>query len=123
MGTRRRIGGRVDDALPGRGLGGPALHKTESAYRPWIIVSGSDHPFSHTECIVVAMTTQQHPDGIPVPDDAWIRGGSDKDAYISPWYTATMKHRDFDRQQGELEQQLVAEAVDDLHRYTTPTNN
>ena len=53
------------------------------------------------------MTTQDHPDGIAVPEEALIRGGSDKDAYISPWYVTTIKQRDIDNQQGELEDSFV----------------
>lgn len=64
---------------------GPASHKSNPAYRPWLIVSDDSHPFSTVECIVVAMTTRERPEAIPVPDDAWVRGGSKKDAYISPW--------------------------------------
>jgi hypothetical protein len=64
------------------------------------------------------MTTQQHTDGIEVPDTAWVRGGSNKRSYISPWYVATIKYSDFDRQQGTLDADTVADAVEDLHRYT-----
>ncbi|SDQ32299.1 type II toxin-antitoxin system PemK/MazF family toxin [Natronobacterium texcoconense] len=98
---------------------GPAPHKSDGAYRPWLVVSDSSHPFSADECIVVAMTTQNHPDGIPVPDEAWTRGGSNKEAYVSPWYVTTIKHRDLDNQQGELADALVAEAIEALHGYTS----
>ncbi|OLZ40891.1 hypothetical protein A6E15_07750 [Natrinema saccharevitans] len=101
---------------------GPAPHKSAPAYRSWLLVSGRSHPFADEECIAVGMTTQYHPSGVPVPDDAWIRGGSDKDAYVSPWYVTTIKHRDLDSQQGELSDALVAEAVDELHRYTALTD-
>lgn len=97
---------------------GPAPHKSGPSYRPWVIVSGSEHPFSHTECIGLAMTTQRHSGGIEVPDSAWTRGGSKKDSYISPWYVATLKHGDLDRQQGRVTRQVVAEAVTELHAYT-----
>ncbi|MFC7076093.1 type II toxin-antitoxin system PemK/MazF family toxin [Haloarcula halophila] len=97
---------------------GPAPHKSGPSYRPWVIVSDDGHPFSHTECIALAMTTQQHAGGIPVPDDAWIQGGAQTDSYISPWYTTTIKHRDLDNQQGTISLSLVTEAVDELHRYT-----
>jgi len=97
---------------------GPAPHKTDPAYRPWLIVSDSSHPFADVESIVVGMTTQHHPDGIAVPDDAWIEGGSRKRAYISPWYVTTIKGRDLDDQQGTLAQPLVAEATEALHKHT-----
>ena len=64
---------------------GPAPHKSDPAYRPWLIVSGEEHPFADVECIVVGMTTTNHANSVAVPDTAWVRGGSDKDAYISPW--------------------------------------
>ncbi len=76
---------------------GPAPNKSSPSYRPWLIVSGSDHPFSHTECIALAMTTQRHAGGIVVPDGRWVSGGSNRESYVSPWYVTTIKHRDLDR--------------------------
>ncbi len=92
---------------------GPAPHKSDAAYRPWLVVSDASHPFAAEECMV-GMTTQNHPDGIAVPDEAWIRGGSNEDAYVSPWYVTTIKHRDLDNQQGKL-----ADALEALHDYTS----
>ena len=69
------------------------------------------------------MTTQQHAAGIDVPDSAWIRGGANKDPYISPWYVATVKYADLDRQQGELAADLVSDAVAELHRYTPSSSS
>lgn len=97
---------------------GPAPHKSGPAYRPWLVVSDDSHPFADVECIGVGMTTRDHPDGIAVPDEAWVRGGSKTDAYISPWYATTIKQRDLDSQQGELSNDIVADAVDALHGYT-----
>lgn len=97
---------------------GPAPHKAGPAYRPWVIVSDSSHPFADTECIAIALTTQQHPEGISVPDRAWIRGGSEVTAYLSPWYVATIKHADFDRHQGALAPDVVDAAIEAMHRYT-----
>jgi len=96
---------------------GPAPHKSGPAYRPWLIVSDASHPFSDTECIGLGMTTQKHDGAIPVTDDAWVRGGSDLDSFVSPWYVATLKYADFDRQQGTLAAEVVTEAVAELHRY------
>lgn len=97
---------------------GPAPHKSGPSYRPWMIISDASHPFSRTECIVLALTTQPHAAGIKVPDTAWVRGGSNKDSYISPWYVTTIKYRDFDRQQGTLAQRIVTTTVETLHGYT-----
>ena len=83
-----------------------------------MIVSDDSHPFSETECIAVAMTTQEHAEGMLVPDDAWTRGGSDEPASVSPWYVTAIKQRDFHRQQGTLSESLLADVVSELHRYT-----
>lgn len=97
---------------------GPATHKRGPAYRPWVVVSDSDHPFSDHESIAVAMTTQQHAEGLEVPETAWVQGGSETQSYVSPWYVATIKHRDFDRQQGTLSEAVLADSIEALHRYT-----
>lgn len=102
---------------------GPAPHKSDPAYRPWLIVNDGSHPFADTECIVVGLTTQRHAEGIPIPEDAWIQGGSQTEAYISPWYVTTIKQRDFDNQQGELGESIVRESIDRLHEYTTFIDN
>jgi mRNA-degrading endonuclease toxin of MazEF toxin-antitoxin module len=96
---------------------GPAPYKSSPAYRPWLVVSDTSHPFSDEESIVVAMTTQNHPDGIAVPNEAWVQGGSEKEAYVSPWYVTTIKQRDLDNQQGKLTDSLVADVVETLHGY------
>ena len=106
-------------AMQGEVWWGPAAHKSDSAYRPWLVVSDTSHPFSTDECIVVGMTTQDHPDGIAVPDEAWTRGGSNEDAYVSPWYVTTIKHRDLDNQQRKLADALVTDAIEALHGYTS----
>jgi mRNA-degrading endonuclease toxin of MazEF toxin-antitoxin module len=96
---------------------GPAPHKNTPAYRPWLVLSTDDHPFAGEECICAAMTTQDHDEGIAVPDDAWVAGGSEERAYVSPWYVATVKHAAFDRQQGTLAESLVGRAAAALHGY------
>jgi mRNA-degrading endonuclease toxin of MazEF toxin-antitoxin module len=96
---------------------GPAPHKSSPAYRPWLVISDDSHPFADTESIVLGLLTQRHADSVPVAD-RWNSGGSEKDAYVSPWYVTTIKQRDFDRKQGSLEPQLVSEAVSELHALT-----
>lgn len=98
---------------------GPAPQKRTPSYRPWLIVSDRSHPFSHTGCICLGLTTTQHADGLEVTPGEWERGGAEKTSYISPWYVATIKQRDFDRQQGELPERIVTAAVDSLHLYTS----
>lgn len=96
---------------------GPAPHKASPAYRPWLVVSTDQHPFADEECIAVGLTTTAHEEGIAIPDAAWTRGGSQKQAYVSPWYVTTIKHRTFDRHQGTVDSAFVEEVVAALHEY------
>jgi len=97
---------------------GPAPHKSGPSYRPWLLVNDSSIPFAHEESVALGMTTSAHDACIRVSDDAWIRGGSREQSFVSPWYVTTLKHRDLDRRQGRLDASLVSAAVEALHRYT-----
>lgn len=66
------------------------------------------------------MTTRRHDAGIAVPASAWRRGGSSRETFVSPWYVATLKHRDLDRGQGTLDVRPLTEVLAALHRYTPP---
>lgn len=102
---------------------GPALHKSAGTYRPWLVVNTASHPFDSEEAIVLAMTTSKRSEAIPVPADAWVTGGSDRNAFVSPWYPTTIKHRDFDDKQGALSASLVDRAVERLHQYLDPVSD
>lgn len=97
---------------------GPAPHKSGPSYRPWVLVSDSSIPFAAEESIALGITTREREPGIRVPEDAWVRGGSREQSYVSPWYVTTLKHRDLDRRQGRLDASLVSTAVESLHDYT-----
>lgn len=86
---------------------GPTLDESAGTYRPWLIVSTGVHPFDSEEAIVLATTTQRRPEAIPAPEEAWIAGGSDTDAFVSPWDPTTMTYRDFDNTQGTISNSLV----------------
>lgn len=96
---------------------GPAPHKDTPSYRPWVILNTDDHPFADVESIAAALTTRRHPEGIEVPDPAWIEGGSDARSYVSPWYVATFKHASFDREQGRLAERFVGQVAGQVHVY------
>ncbi|GAB3688527.1 hypothetical protein GCM10028857_22770 [Salinarchaeum chitinilyticum] len=82
-----------------------------------MIVSDGTTPFADVEAVALAMTTQDHDAGIPVPETAWIRGGSRTDAFVSPWYVTTIKYRDLDDRQGTLDGDIVTSAVERLHEF------
>ena len=108
--------------MPGRGevWWGPAPFKS-SAARPWLVVSDERHPFSHAECLALALTTREYAEGITVPDEAWTEGGADVQSYVSPWFVTTIKLRELEDQQGTLAPELVTRAVEALHGYAPAT--
>jgi mRNA-degrading endonuclease toxin of MazEF toxin-antitoxin module len=82
-----------------------------------LILNTPDHPFAETECVAVALTTQQHTESVRVPDEAWTVGGSRKQSYVSPWYVTTIKLHTLDRRQGQLSAELVGAVIERLHEY------
>lgn len=69
---------------------GPAPFKSTASYRPWLVVSDDSHPFASEECIALAMSTRRHHGSIAVAQADWVDGGSDVDAFVSPWYVTTL---------------------------------
>jgi hypothetical protein len=84
-----------------------------------VVFSDGSHPFAQAECLCLGMTTQRHSEGIEVATSDWRRGGAQTTSFISPWYVATIKYNDLDRQQGDLPEPIVETAVEDLHEYTS----
>jgi len=96
---------------------GQAPFKGQGIYRPWLVVSTQSHPFLDEECIVLALTTTCHEEGVAVSSEAWVSGAPEVDSYVSPWYVTTLKLRELDCQHGRLDEGFVSKAVQQLHDY------
>lgn len=92
----------------------PALFAFESYPRPYLIVSGDAHPFYGEEYIGLAVTTTAWAAALPVPDDAWVRGGLPEPSFIKPWQPTLLKHDAVIDAFGVVERSLVDTAVDAL---------
>lgn len=96
---------------------GQAPFKGEGIYRPWLVVSTPSHPFAGEECIALALTTTDHEEGLGISKGAWVSEPPEVNSFVSPWYVATLKLRELDRQQGRLDDGFVSQAVRRFHDY------
>lgn len=72
----------------------PPLFAFDSYPRPYLVVSGAEHPFYGEEYVALAITTTAIDAAMPVPDEAWIRGGLPKRSFVKPWQPTLLKHDD-----------------------------
>lgn len=86
---------------------GPDLFGS-STFRPWVLVSTRDHPFSGEEGLWVAVTTTSRSQAIPLGDDDFESGGLPKTSFASPWNVTTIKLADM----GVVEGMLDADVTD-----------
>lgn len=80
----------------------PAPFKSGPQERPYVVVTGTDHPFYGEEYGVVALTRTDRPPAVELPSEAWALGDPGGESYASPWYFFTLKHRDITRPKGRL---------------------
>lgn len=92
----------------------PALFAFESYPRPYLIVSGDAHPFYGEEYIGLVVTTTDWAAALPVPDDAWVRGGLPEPSFIEPWQPTLLKHDDVIDAFGVVDTAFVDRAVERL---------
>ncbi|RYJ07720.1 type II toxin-antitoxin system PemK/MazF family toxin [Halogeometricum borinquense] len=86
--------------------------KGEEDARPWLILSNHDDRSFHGEQIALTLTTKSWMDGlIDIPEEKWLRGGTPDESRIVPWGVQSIDHEDIDFWQGQVESELVDEAV------------
>lgn len=90
--------------------------------RPWLVVSGSSLPYSESESIALALTTQSHHrESREVPSDAWRSGEPEARSHVLPWTVTTLKHEaHVVGRQGRLTDDFVADVVSALISYLEP---
>lgn len=85
------------------------------APRPWLVVSGPEHPFHGEQYVALTLTTKTYHDGtVPIARDDWIEGGAPERSFVVPWGVASPKDADLndDRYVGHLSASVVDEAAD-----------
>lgn len=86
----------------------PAPYKDDpDAGRPFVVLSDDSHPFYGVEYVVAALTTVSRPEALQLTEVDWIRGGTPRDSYVSPWYVMALKHANFKTGIGTLRESIV----------------
>jgi mRNA-degrading endonuclease toxin of MazEF toxin-antitoxin module len=67
--------------------------------------------------MAVALTTSGYEAALPIPDDAWLDGGTPRRSYVLPWAVHSPQHADVVRRQGRLSRQFVDKVVRKLIEY------
>jgi hypothetical protein len=71
-----------------------------------------DRSFHGEQYIALTLTTKFWMDGlIEIPEKKWLRGGTPDESRIVPWGVQSIDHEDIDFWQGQVESELVDEAV------------
>lgn len=92
----------------------PTIFDFDSYPRPYLILSGRNHPFAGKEYIGVAITTSDHSAAIEIPDSEWEVGGLPRESYVKPWQSAVLKHESVTDAFGKLRGAFVDQVATSL---------
>lgn len=120
-GPSERRGGRVTGPQRpvferGDVVFGTDPYKRGAGGRPWLVIANHpDRPFHGDQYIGLSLTTRSWIDGlIPIPESAWLRGGTPRQSRIAPWAVQSFSSDDIEFWQGRLEDHLVSDAIEVL---------
>ena len=92
--------------------------KGDQYSRPWCILNDKQYPFHGDQYLVVPLTTKDWYDGlVPIPERAWINGGTPEPSNLVPWTVHTLDEADIEFCQGTLEASLVDQVTSTLTSY------
>lgn len=89
----------------------PPVFDFDDYPRPYLIVSGDDHPFFGEEYVAMAITTTALEAAIPIDDADWELGELPRQSYIKPWQPILLKHADVEDAYGLLRSAAVDRAA------------
>lgn len=84
--------------------------------RPYLIVSGSEHPFAGEQSIALGITTDEYPDSHPL-DGAFETGTLNRESFVSPWAVVSLTDVDIDRAVARLQDEFTDIAAEAMTRY------
>jgi mRNA interferase MazF len=88
-----------------------------SATRPYLVLSNSQRPFQHEECIVAVVTTTERGDAIRLDESDFTAGLLPRQSYVSPWNPLTLKDAMITKQVATVTDAVVDETVAELNTY------
>lgn len=84
--------------------------------RPYLIVSGSNHPFAGKQYIALGITTKEYPDSLALAD-AFEVGSLDRESFVSPWAVVSLMDGDIERAVARVTEEFTDTAVAQQTRY------
>lgn len=86
--------------------------------RPYLIISGDEHPFAGQQYIALGITTEEYPESLPLTD-AFETGTLQRESFISPWAVVSLMDVDVDRAVARVTDSIIATAVEAMTAIVT----
>ena len=64
--------------------------------RPYLIISGPNHPFAGEQYIALGITTKEYPASLALAN-AFEIGALDRESFVSPWAVVSLMDGDIER--------------------------
>jgi mRNA interferase MazF len=84
--------------------------------RPYLIISGQDHPFAGHQYIALGITMKEYPEGLSLVN-AFETGTLNRESFVSPWAVISLMDIDIDRAVARLATEFVDTAVETMTQY------
>lgn len=84
--------------------------------RPYLIISGQNHPFAGQQYIALGITTKEYPEGRSLAN-AFEAGTLNRESFVSPWAVVSLMDIDIDRAVARLTTEFVDTMVETMTQY------
>jgi hypothetical protein len=81
--------------------------------RPYLLISGDEHPFAGQQYIALGITTKEYTESLPLTD-AFETGTLDRESFLSPWAVVSLMDVDIDRAVARVTDTMIAAAIETL---------
>lgn len=88
----------------------------ETPRRPYLLVSGDDHPFAGEQYIALGISTKEYAASLPL-EDAYDTGSLTQPSFVSPWAVVSLRATDIDRAVARVTTGFVDSAASELTTY------
>jgi mRNA interferase MazF len=84
--------------------------------RPYLIISGQDHPFAGQQYIALGITTKEYSEGLSLAN-TFETGTLNRESFVSPWAVVSLMDIDIDRAVARLTTEFVNSTVETMTEY------
>lgn len=84
--------------------------------RPYLILSGDNHPFGTEQYIALGITTQEYPKRVPL-EGSFDVGTLTRESFVSPWAVVSLRNVDVDRAVARVTLEITDFATERMIQY------